>query len=123
MSTKNIVEDYDISLDGDLGTNGRSRIREEVKLPPQYEAIDLNDPNDEVLFQGELVKYKAGLNPSYLNRWVQVTEKSFRYFKGRCNAITCCNKPLTAIPILAVKKVERVQFNLFFNKKEQERAS
>jgi len=110
-------------LDDDLGTGGRPRFKEEVKLPPQYEAIDLNDPNDEVLFQGELVKYKAGLNPSYLNRWVQVTEKGFRYFKGRCNAITCCNKPLTAIPILAIKKVERVNFNLYFNKKEQERAA
>lgn len=44
-------------------------------------------------------------------------------FKGRCNAITCCNKPLTAIPILAIKKVERVNFDLFFNKREQEKAA
>lgn len=50
MSTKNIVEEYDIQLDNDLGTNGRPRFKEEIKLPPQYEAIDLNDPNDEVLF-------------------------------------------------------------------------
>ena len=50
MSTKNIVEDYEIALDEDVGTNGRPRFREEVKLPPQYDAIDLNDPNDEVLF-------------------------------------------------------------------------
>lgn len=44
-------------------------------------------------------------------------------FKGRCNAITCCNKPLTAIPILAIKKVERVDFELFFNKREQDKAA
>ena len=34
MSTKNIVEDYEIALDVDVGTNGRPRFREEVKLPP-----------------------------------------------------------------------------------------
>ena len=50
MSTKNIVEDYEISLDNDLGTDGRPRFKEEIKLPPQYESIDLIDPNDEVLF-------------------------------------------------------------------------
>ncbi len=70
MSTKNIVEDYEISLDNDNGTDGRPRFKEEIKLPPKYEEIDLIDPNDEVLFQGELVKYKAGLNPSYLKCWI-----------------------------------------------------
>lgn len=50
MSTKNISEDYEISLANDQGTDGRPRFKEEIKLPPQYESIDLNDPNDEVLF-------------------------------------------------------------------------
>lgn len=67
---KQIKEDYDIDLDIDIGSNGRPRFKEEIKMPTQYELIDLNDPNDEVLFQGEMVKYKAGLNPSYLNRWI-----------------------------------------------------
>lgn len=105
---KSIVEDFDINLDGDYGKDGRSRIRVEEKLPPQYESIDLCDPNDEVLFQGELMKYKAGYNPTFINRWVQVTEKGFKYFKSRCNAITCCHKPLMAVPVTAIKKVVRV---------------
>jgi hypothetical protein len=50
MTTKKVVEDYDLNLDGDNGTNGKPRIREIIKLPPQYDTIDLNDPNDEVLF-------------------------------------------------------------------------
>lgn len=119
--TKNIVEDYDIDLEGDTGTDGRPRVREEVKLPPQYESIDLNDPNDEVLFQGELVKFKAGYNPAFLNRWLQVTEKAFKYYKNRCNAVTCCNKPLQAIPIAAIKKVEKVSFDLKIGKKDAEK--
>lgn len=88
-----------------MGTNGRPRVKEEEKALPMYENINLNDPNDEVLFQGELMKYKAGYNPTFINRWVQVTEKAFKYYKNRCNAITCCHKPLIAIPITAIKKV------------------
>lgn len=52
--TKNVVEDYAVDLDGEVGTGGRPRVKEEVKLPPQYETIDLHDPNDPILFQGEL---------------------------------------------------------------------
>jgi len=48
--TKAVSEDIEISLEGDFGTDGRPRVREEIKLPPNYEIIDLNDPNDEVLF-------------------------------------------------------------------------
>lgn len=83
----------------------------------------MNDPNDEVLFQGELSKYKAAVVSTFIPRWVQVTEKAFKYFKGRCNAITCCNKPLLAIPVAAIKKVERVDFELPLSKKEREKLS
>ena len=121
MTTKKVVEDFDITLDSDIGTGGRPRFREEIKMPPQYESIDLNDPNDEVQFQGELVKYKSAVNSTFIPRWVQVTGKAFKCFKGRCNAITCCNKPLTAIPVAAIKKVERVTFELPLNKKEQDK--
>jgi hypothetical protein len=57
-------------LDGDEGNNGRPRIKEEEKPLPYYENIDLNDPTLEVLFQAELLKYKAGYNPTYISRYV-----------------------------------------------------
>lgn len=47
---KNVFEDFDINLDGDSGKDGRPRVREEEKLLPYYESIDLTDPHDEVLF-------------------------------------------------------------------------
>jgi hypothetical protein len=50
-----------------------------------------------------------------------VTEKAFKYYKSRCNAITCTHKPLVAIPILAIKKVERVNFELPLNKKDADK--
>lgn len=48
--TKNVQEDFDIDFEGERGENGRPRYREEEKLPPQYENINLVDPEDEVLF-------------------------------------------------------------------------
>jgi hypothetical protein len=39
------VQDYSLSIDGDVGSNGRPRIKEEVKIPPNYELIDLCNPN------------------------------------------------------------------------------
>jgi hypothetical protein len=110
-----------VELGGDVGFDGRPREKEVFELPPQYEGIDLNDPNAEILFQGELVKYKAGYTPTFISRWIQVTESSLKYFKGRCNAITCCNNALMAIPITAIKKVERVNFDLPMSKKEKDK--
>lgn len=50
MTTKNIVEDFDCDLEGENGTDGKPRFKEEVKIPPDYSLIDLNDHDDEVLF-------------------------------------------------------------------------
>ena len=67
------------------------------------------------------MKYKASINSSFLSRWVSVSEKALKIYKGKCNAVTCCNKPLVAIPIAAIKKVERVNFELHINKKDIEK--
>lgn len=45
---KNVVEDIAIEMEGEVGTGGRPRVKEEIKLPPNYEEIDLNDPNDPI---------------------------------------------------------------------------
>jgi hypothetical protein len=50
MTIKPVVEDIDVCLEGEVGTGGRPRVKEEIKLPPNYAEIDLNDPNDPVLF-------------------------------------------------------------------------
>lgn len=108
--TKKVEEEVEVLIPGDHGTNGRPRIKEIPKPLPTYDQIDLQDPNDEILFQGEVAKYKACINPNFMARWIQVTEKSLRYFKGRCTAISCCNRPLMAIPVIAIDRVEKVSY-------------
>jgi len=34
---------------------------------------------EEVIFEGELLKYKPGLNFNYVKRWCQLTPKYFRF--------------------------------------------
>lgn len=50
-----------------------------------------------------------------------MTEKGFKFYKNRCNAITCSNKPLMAIPITSILKIEKVQFDLPFKKNEKDK--
>jgi hypothetical protein len=38
-----------------------------------YLEIDLIDPSDPVLFEGEIQKYKPGFKAQFIDRWVQVT--------------------------------------------------
>lgn len=68
--TKKIEEEVEVIIPGDHGTNGRPRIKEIPKPLPTYDQIDLQDPNDEILFQGEVAKYKACINPNFMPRWI-----------------------------------------------------
>lgn len=38
-------------------------------------------------------------------RWLVVTDNAVRYYKGRCNAVACCNRPLMALPAKAIREV------------------
>jgi hypothetical protein len=45
-----VIEDFSNDIDGEMGEGGRPRIKEEVKILPEYENVDLFDANDDVLF-------------------------------------------------------------------------
>lgn len=115
---KEVTEEYDIDDEGETGTGGKPRVREEIKIPPKYDEIDLNDPDDEVLFQGELLKHKEGYVGAFISRWVQVTSKAFKIYTNRSKAITAWNKPLLAIPVEAIKSVERCEIDLHLTEKD-----
>jgi len=120
-TTKRVVEDQVVDLAGEQGVGGRPRVKEEVKPLPMYETIDLVDPEDPVLFQGDLFKYKAGYNSTFIGRWVQVTEKAIRYYKNRCEAQSMAHKPFFAIPVTAIAKVERVDLDLPCSERDREK--
>ena len=43
------------------------------KVENPYLEIDLIDPTDPILFEGENQKYKPGFTATFIDRWVQVT--------------------------------------------------
>ena len=52
----------------------------------------------DVLYEGELLKYKPGLKISYIERWGQITKNEFRYFKNNWTANCWLSRPLQHIP-------------------------
>jgi hypothetical protein len=68
----------------------------------------LVDPEDPILFQGELQKFKPGFTGIFVDKWVQVTSKAIRYFGSKPGSHIAAGKPLMAIPLIAVKNIERI---------------
>lgn len=91
-----------------------------VRIPPNpYLEVDLVDPSDPILFQGELQKYKPGFNGVFIDRWVQVTRKAVRYFASKPGSALAAGKPLMAFPVIAVKSVERTDGDLQLKKTDK----
>ena len=37
---------------------------------------------DDILLQGELMKFKPGLSANFISRYVQISQRAFRYFRN-----------------------------------------
>ena len=70
------------------------------------------NPNDKVIFEGELYKYKPGLNTMYITRWWQLTQNSFRIYKNQVAAKGFSFKPMIALPLSIFKGVKALRFNV-----------
>jgi hypothetical protein len=92
-------------IEGEYGTGGKPLIK---RVPNPYLEVDLMDIDEPVLFQGELQKYKAGINGMFIDRWVQVTRKALRYFGAKPGSHIAAGKPLMAIPMIAIKTIESI---------------
>lgn len=62
----------------------------------------------EIIFEGELMKYKPGIKHQYMSRWCQVTKTHFLYFAEGVPYASYLGRPLAVIPIDAIESVRRV---------------
>lgn len=60
---------------------------------------ELCDPADKVLLEGELHKYKPGIDTMYITRWCQLTKSSIRVYKNQMAAKGFGSKPILALPL------------------------
>ena len=42
---------------------------------------------DDILYEGELMKFKPGFSQNFVSRYVQISLRAFRYFRNQYNAI------------------------------------
>ena len=80
-----------------------------------YSKIDLYSEEvmaEEILFQGRLNKFQAGFRNCFNPKWVVVTRSAFRYYKNMEASVQNSGKPLMAIPMHALQRCARVNFDL-----------
>ena len=52
------------------------------------------DGLDDIIYQGELLKFKPGLSANFVSRYVQISQRAFRYFRNRYEAKS--SRPIVA---------------------------
>ena len=57
-----------------------------------------------MVFEGEVYRFKPGIQNNFIQRWFQVSTHAFRYFKNFYTAHNS-NRPLVAIPNVAIRKI------------------
>lgn len=71
---------------------------------------ELCDPKDKIIKEGELYRYKPGIDRVYIPRWCQLTTKVLRVYKNQMAAKGFRNKPIIAIPLYVLEKVKKSKF-------------
>ncbi|CAI2360884.1 unnamed protein product [Moneuplotes crassus] len=72
----------------------------------------LCNPHERILIEGELHKYKPGIDKMYIPRWCQLTKTSFRVYKNQVSAKGFNSKPLIALPLEIFKGVKKARFSV-----------
>ena len=75
------------------------------------ENIMSEDPN-KVIYEGEVLKFSPGLKQQHYPKWAQITKHEFRYYRDRLSASEWLARPLLAIPLFGIEKVERVSVKI-----------
>ena len=67
------------------------------------------DPDEDILLESDLVKFKPGMESNFIHRWLQLSTRSFRYYKNHYHSICYLTRPISAIPLIAIERVEYFQ--------------
>ena len=68
------------------------------------ERIKEEDEDENILKEGQLLKYRPGVSQEYTPRWCRLTVDGFAYYKTQW-AATCSNTvPLAFVPIIQIKQ-------------------
>ena len=82
------------------------------KKSSQKVVIDINEDDEQIICQGEVMRFKPGIQSDFVSRWLQMTNKSIRYYENDLNSSSVqtsqnyAKGPLVCIPIDAIESVK-----------------
>jgi hypothetical protein len=88
---------------------GRSNLDSYASQNP-YD-VHLLDPKEAVLFRGEFSRYQFTDYEAFQPRFVVVTKSAIRLYESADKSVSAHGKPLIAIPLAAVQKIEKIRFD------------
>ena len=73
-------------------------------------SVDLfKSGKDDIIMEGELMKFKPGISQNFIPRYVQISKRAFRYFKNRYEAKA--GKPIVAFRKRIIKSAAGIKIN------------
>jgi len=86
------------------GKNEKQKITiDDIIILSKFEKAD----NSQIIYEDELLKYKPGIQISYIPRFCQVTKDLFIYFKNKYSANCWLGKPIVTIPLRYVINIKK----------------
>ena len=64
---------------------------------------------DDIVFEGELMKFKPGLSANFVSRYVQISRRAVRYFRSRLDSFS--DKPIVSFNKNLIKAVAPIKIN------------
>ena len=72
----------------------------------------LSENPNEIIYEGEVLKYKPGMNTTYMKRWGQLSRKEFKYYKDKYHSSQWLARPLASICLFDIKEICKVELVL-----------
>ena len=64
---------------------------------------------DDIIYEGELMKFKPGLTVNFIPRYVQISRRAFRYFKNKSDSYA--GRPIASIRKAIIRSAEVIEVN------------
>lgn len=79
--------------------------------------FELFGEDDPVTLEGELYRFKPGIENNFISRWVQVSGRAFRYFRNNYQSLGL-SRPIVAFPKKAIEDICKIDIEKesFFKK-------
>ena len=55
--------------------------------------------------EGDMLKFKPGIEKNFISRWIQLSTRSFRYYKNHYHSICYLTRPISSLPLYAIERV------------------